>query len=150
MIKKRPLGVLLFAAILIVTSLSLLRYMPAYAFYRQINHEWPENIIKIRFIGSYIFRLLGLISGVGILCLNDLVRKFLVGFSYYCLITLPLRHTYSAQLFFSEPVYHHYGSVFSLQTFTWIAVIVHWIIDGGFSLSVICYFSQRKIIEHFA
>jgi len=147
--KRPPLGVIIFGLILIVTSLDLLRHMPVYYFYAQVNHEWAEPFLKIRFIGSYIFRLLGLACGVGVLCLSDTFRKILVVFSYYCLITTPLRHTYSAQLFFSEPLYRQYGSMFSLQTFTWIAVIMRWIIDGLFSILVIYYFMRPKVIEHF-
>lgn len=147
--KKRPPGVVVFGLILIITSIDLLWHMPTYDFYSKVNHEWPEYIIKIRFIGSYIFRFIGLCAGVGVLCLSNHLRKFLVGFSWYCILTLPLRHTYSAQLFFSEPLYHQYGSMFSLQTFTWMAVIIRWVIDGVFSLSVIYYFTRPKIIKYF-
>lgn len=148
-ILKRPLGVIIFGLILIVTSLDLLRYMPAYDFYRQVNHEWPDIIIRIRFVGSYIFRLIGLACGVGVLCLSGPFRKLLLGLSWYSVITLPLRHTYQAQLFFSEPIYHQQGSSFSLETFTWIAVIIRWLIDGVFSLSVIYYFTRPKVKECF-
>ena len=147
--RKRPLGVFIFGGILIVTSLQLLYYMPGYDLYRQVNHEWPENIIKIRFVGSYIFRLIGLACGIGILSLNNSFRKLLLGLSYYSIFTLPLRHTYSAMLFFSEPIYHHYGSTFSLETFTWITIIIRWIIDGAFSLAVICYFTRPRVVGFF-
>ncbi len=143
--KRRPLGVYVFAVILIVTSLQLLYYMPGYDFYRQVNHEWPESIIKIRFVGSYIFRLIGLACGIGIFCLNNSFRKMLLWLSCYSIVTLPLRHTYSAMLFFSEPIYHHNGSTFSLETFTWITVIIRWVIDGTFSLAAIIYFSRPKV-----
>lgn len=149
MMYRRPLGVTIFGLILIVTSLGLLHFMAPYPLYRQVNHEWPERIIKIRFVGSYIFRFIGLFSGIGILCCFERVRKFFVGFSYYCLITLPLRHTYSSQLFFSGPIYQQHGSMFSLQTFTWISVIIHWIIDGTFSLMAIYYFTRPQVIKHF-
>ncbi len=148
-IRKRPIGVVVFGLILIVTSLDLLRYMPGYDFYRQVNYEWSESIIKIRFIGSFLFRFIGLILGIGVLLLNDSFRRFLIGFSWYCLITLPLRHTYNSQLFFSESLYYQHGSMFSLQTFTWIAVLIRWLIDGVFSLAVICYFTRPRIVEFF-
>jgi hypothetical protein len=146
---KRPVGVIIFGLILIVSSLDLLRHMPAYAFYAQVNHEWAEPFLKIRFIGSYIFRLIGLACGAGVLCLSNTFRKILIGFSWYCITTLPLRHTYSAQLFFSQPLYQQHGSMFSLQTFTWIAVIIRWIIDGVFSGLVIYYFTRPKVIDNF-
>ena len=146
---KKPFGVLVLGGILIITSLDLLRHMPSYSLYTLINHEWPKSIIGIRFVGSYVFRLIGLAMGIGVLFLNNNARKFLIGFSYYCIITLPLRHTYSAQLFFSQQIYHQYGSVFSLQVFTWLAVIIRWFIDGIFSLILIYYFSRPNVISNF-
>jgi hypothetical protein len=147
--RKRPLGVIIFGLILIVTSLDLLRHMPAYSFYANVNHEWPESIIKMRFVGSYVFRLIGLACGVGVLCLSNSFRKLLLGLSWYSVATLPLRHTYQAHLFFCEPIYHQYGSTFSLQTFTWITVIIRWFIDGIFSLSVIYYFTRPAVKKSF-
>ncbi len=142
---NRPIGVLIFGGILIVTSLQLLHYMAPYDLYKQVNQEWPENIVKIRFIGSYIFRLIGLICGIGVILLNNPCRKFLIGFSYYCILTLPLRHTYKAMLFFSQPIHEAQGSMFSLETFTWITLIIRWIIDGVFSFAVIYYFTRPKV-----
>lgn len=148
--ESRPLGVIIFGLILIVSSLDLLRHLPTYDLYRQINHEWPENVIKVRFVGSYIFRLLGLACGVGVLCLSDVFRKILVVFSCYAIVTLPLRHTYQAQLFFSEPLYYQKVTTMSLETFVWLAVIVRWFIDVFFSLMIILYFRNPSVIAHFA
>ena len=147
--KKRPIGILIFSTILIVTSLQLLYYMPVYSFYRKVNHEWPDTIIRIRYVGSYIFRLIGLVSGFGLLALNNPVRKFFIGFSYYCICTLSLRHTYSSMLFFTEPIYRIKGSMFSLETFTWIVLIIRWVIDGAFSLAAIYYFTRPKVVALF-
>ena len=146
---KRPLGVIIFGLILIYTSLDLLRYMPSYEFYSKVNHEWPDFILRIRFFGSYLFRFAGLVLGVGVLCLNEFSRKFLIGLSWYSLFTLPLRHTYQAHLFFCEPIYIHHGSSFSLSTFTWISVVIRLIIDGVFSLWAIHYFSRPYVIKVF-
>lgn len=148
-VANRPIGVIIFGSILIVTSLQLLYYLPSYDIYRQVNHEWPENIIKIRFVGSYVFRLIGLSCGIGVLFLNESFRKILIGLSYYSVLTLPLRHTYQSMLFFSEPIYRQQGSMFSLETFTWITIIIRWIIDGVFSLAVIYYFTRPKVKAFF-
>jgi hypothetical protein len=142
---KRPLGVIIIALILIITSVIQLGWLPGYELYRQVNHEWPEWIIRLRFVGSYLYRLIGLACGVGLLLQSERSRKVLLGLSYYSLFTLPLRHTYHSQLFFSEPIYRQNGSMFSLEAFTWIAVIIHWIIDGIFSLLVILYFRRKNI-----
>ena len=147
--KQRPLGVLIFGVLLVITSFFLLSWVPPYEFYSQVNREWPEKMMLIRFVGSYIFKLIGLICGVGVLFLNNALRKFLVGFSWYCLLTLPLRHTYSAMLFFTKPIYEQRGSMFSLEMFTWNAVFACWFIDGLFSLLVIYYFTRPKVVKNF-
>lgn len=147
--KRPPLGVCVFGALLIYTSIDLLRLLPSYDLYCRINHDWPHSLLPVRFVGSYIFRLIGLVCGIGVLFLNDSARKFLVVFSVYCLFTLPLRHTYSAQLFFSEPIFKVHGSMFSLETFTWIAVICRWVIDGAFSAAVIFYFTRPAVKASF-
>jgi hypothetical protein len=149
MLNKRPLGLIIFGVLLVTTSLVLLYWLPGYDLYRQVNHEWPESIIRVRYVGSYIYRLLGLACGIGILCRKEPFRKVFIGLSYYSLATLALRHTYSSQLFFSEPIYHANGSTFSLETFTWIAVIIHWLVDGIFSLAAILYFRNPKVKGYF-
>ncbi len=149
--RPRPVGLIIFGLILIVTSIDSLYRINSggYDFYVRVNHEWPEWIIRIRFIVSYTFRLIGVVTGIGVLCLNDHLRKFLIGFSVVALFGLPLRHTYSAQLFFSEPIYRARGSIFSLETFTWLDIILRWLIDGLFSLMVISYFSRPKVVSFF-
>ena len=147
--KERPIGVLIFGFILVATSIDQLHLIPTYDAYRQINHEWPENIIKVRFIVSYVLRLVGLCSGIGVLRFSNVFRKILLGLSVFSLVTLPLRHTYSGQFIYSEPLYRHCGSMFSLETFVWIAVILRWMIDGFFSLFVIYYFTRPQVIKHF-
>lgn len=142
----RPLGVVIFALILIVTSIDLLRCMPNFDLYARVNHEWPDFLLRLRFAGSYVFRLIGIIGALGVLFLYEPCRRFMVGFSWYALFTLPLRHTYQGHLFFCEPIYEQYGSSFSLATFTWIAVIIRWLIDGGFSLLFIYYFTRPGVM----
>lgn len=146
---KRPIGLVVFSCILIITSIDLLRHMPSYDFYSRVNHEWPDVLLRARFIGSYIFRWIGIIGAVGLLCLFEPCRKFLVAFCWYALFTLPLRHTYQGHLFFCEPIYQQYGSVFSLPTFTWITVLIRWGIDGIFSLSLLYYLTRPNIISVF-
>ena len=147
--KKRPVGVIIFGLILIVTSIDQLRYIPTYSDYQSINHEWPQIVIQVRFVVSYLLRLAGLASGIGVLCLWDSFRKFLIWLSVFSVATVWLRHTYSAQFFYSEPIYRLRGSMFSLETFVWIAVVVHWMIDGFFSLFVILYFTRPYVIKIF-
>ncbi|MBF0123188.1 MAG: hypothetical protein HQL21_07290 [Candidatus Omnitrophica bacterium] len=147
--EHKPVGVLIFGFILVSTSIDQLHLIPTYEAYRHINHEWPENIIKIRFVISYVLRLVGLCAGIGILCFSNVLRKGLLWLSVFSVMTLPLRHTYSAQFIYSEPLYRLRGSMFSLETFVWIAVILRWMIDGIFSLCVIYYFTRPQVMKHF-
>jgi hypothetical protein len=144
-----PLGVIIFGIILILSSLDQARHIPAFANYKEINRGMSDALILFRYAISFLLRAAGLAAGIGILFLNDRFRKFLVGLSIFSILTVFLRHTYSAQLYYSEPLYHQRGSMFSLETFTWIAVLIRWAIEIAFSSYAIFYFTRPKVVNHF-
>jgi hypothetical protein len=146
---KRPIGVIFFSCLLIVTSLFQLNHIPPYSEYKLINKEVPIYLINIRFVISYILRIFGLASGIGIFCLNNNFRKILLGLSWFSIGTIYLRHTYKAFLIYTTPLYYHAPMSFSLQTFTWIAVLTSWTIEVAFSLSVISYFTRPNVVKCF-
>jgi hypothetical protein len=147
--KRYPLGVIIFGTALILSSLDQFRHIPAFDNYKQINQGMPDALLMLRYSTSFLLRAAGLASGIGILFLNDRFRKFLIGLSTFSILTVFLRHTYSAQLYYSEPLYRQHGSMFSLETFTWIAVLIRWAIEIIFSSAVIFYFTRPKIAQRF-
>jgi hypothetical protein len=150
MLFKRPVGIIIFGVLLIVTSIYELYHIPHYKDYQLINKEFPREMIGIRFIVSYLLRIVGFASGVGVILLNNYFRKVLIGLSCFSILTIYLRHTYQGFLLYTEPVYYQ-GHVtdFSLQTFTWMAVLVSWTIEVGFCLSVIYYFTRPGVVKCF-
>lgn len=142
--------VILFGIILIVTSLwQICAAIPAWPVYAKLHSALPEWMIHVRYVGSYLFRIIGLSCGIGLLFRVNWVRKFLVWFSWYCLITLPLRHTYSAMLPYAGHVYLYHPMSISLKAFTWLNVVIRWIIDGTFSIAVIYYFTRPNVVKQF-
>lgn len=150
MARKRTIGTIIFGCILIVSSIFELYHIPSYNDYIYINKDVPYNIIRIRFFVSYILRVFGLASGIGVICLNNNFRKILLGLSCFSILTIFLRHTYNSFLLYTTPIYSHEKVPdFSLQSFTWAAVITSWTIEIGFSLLVIYYFTRPHVIRSF-
>ena len=150
MLRKRPFGVMIFGAILIFSSIFELYHIPSYSDYKFINKEFPSNIIVFRFIVSYILRVFGLVSGIGVVLLSNNFRKILLGLSFFSISTIYLRHTYKGFLLYVEPLYYqNHVTDFSLQTFTWMAVLVSWTIEVGFSSAVIYYFTRPGVVKTF-
>jgi len=150
MLFKRPLGVIIFGVILVVTSIYQLYHIPPYGAYKFINKEFPDKIIFIRFFVSYLLRVAGLACGVGILCLSDRFRKCLLGLCCFSILTIYLRHTYKGFLYYTTPLYYQNNVTdFSLQTFTWLTVFVSWTIEVSFCLAVLYYFTRPGVVKCF-
>jgi len=147
---KRPIGIIIFGGLLIVTSIYELCHIPAYSDYKIINKEFPDKIIIIRFFVSYLLRMIGLACGVGVICLNEHFRKILIGLSYFSIFTIYLRHTYNGFLMYVTPLYYqNHVTDFSLQAFTWMAVMISWGIEVSFCLAVIYYFTRPGVVKCF-
>jgi hypothetical protein len=146
--KRPPLGVIIFGLILIISSVDQMIHIPKFDEYGFINHGLNVYVLKLRFIISWALRIIGLISGIGILFLEERVRKLLLALSVFSILTVFFRHTYSSFVLYTTPIYDQ-GSVkgLSLESFTWIAVFVRCGIEIIFSSSVIYYFTRPKITK---
>jgi hypothetical protein len=115
-----------------------------------INSGYSENLIQVRFIISWLFKICGLICGVGVMFLQERFRKMLIWLSYFSIATIFLRYTYGSFLIYCTPTYHESGMTgMSLQTFTWINVLVRWLMDAGFSAVVIYYLTRPGVKQLF-
>jgi hypothetical protein len=150
MFSKKPIGIFIFGGILILSSIYELYHIPAYSDYKMINKELPEKMIIIRFFVSYLLRVFGLASGVGVICLNNNCRKILLELCCFSIATICLRHTYKGFLHYTLPLYYQNKVTdLSLQAFTWTAVIFSWAIEVSFCLSAIYYFTRPKVVKCF-
>ncbi|MBF0571106.1 MAG: hypothetical protein HQL12_04475 [Candidatus Omnitrophica bacterium] len=150
MFLKRPIGIVIFGGLLIITSIYELYHIPSYSGYKFVNREFPERIIAVRYYVSYILRVFGLACGAGVICLNDNFRKILIGLCYFSISTIYLRHTYKGFLNYTTSAYYQNNVTdFSLQAFTWMAVIVSWSVEVSFCLAAIYYFSRPGVVKYF-
>jgi len=93
----------------------------------------------------------GLFAGIGILFLNNTVRKMAVALGCFTVCTIYWRHPYYAFSIYAQDIYQKANiQMVSLETFTWINVIVRYCIDIAFALGVIYYFTRPKVKEHFS
>ncbi|MCX5680695.1 MAG: hypothetical protein NT079_00095 [Candidatus Omnitrophica bacterium] len=148
--QKRPIGVVIFATLLIATSVIQFNFIPTYERYIVINQGFPEPIIRMRFLISYALRIIGLASGIGIFFFLNFFRQVCLGLSCFSILTIYWRHPYKAFLVYTEPLYHQAQiTAFSLETFTWISVVIRWAVDIFFAAAIIYYFTRPRVIRYF-
>ena len=148
--KKPPVGVMVLGGFLIISSIDQMRHIPLFGEYVFINHGLSMDLIKFRFFVSWMLRTVGLMSGIGILFLQERFRKLLIVLSMFSILTVYLRHTYSSFILYTTPIYYQYViKDFSLQTFTWIAVFLRCSIEVIFSGVTIYYLTRSKVKEKF-
>ena len=83
-----------FLGILFIASSLLQMSALGYARYQYLFQYLPVWMMLIRFIGSWVLRILGLIAGVGLLRGKEFSRKIILGISGYSLVTLYWKHPY--------------------------------------------------------
>ncbi len=152
-IRKRPWGVIIFGSILIITSVEQLWNIPGYPEYRIVNPGLPEGVLHLRYVVSYVLRIVGLASGVGVIFLSEFFRRILLGLSAFSIGTIFLRHTYgsfylatqTAVLMNTKPGM----TLWPIETLTWASLLARCVVDVAFALAVIYYFSRPGVRAHF-
>jgi len=152
---KKPFNVFVFAILLILSSLIWFTSYLNYHVYR-VTFQWlSEESARARYLFSVINRALVLISGVGILCLKDIFRKIGLVLCVLTICIFPWKHPYPVfksvvenvtQQFFSTmpPV-----SIEVLESIPTIVMIIVYVIDIGFALAFIYYFTRPKVKNYF-
>lgn len=153
--KKRPAGAIVFAILIIIGSLLQLPYNIVSA--RLLLQPLPENIIQIHFFIIKITLLLAIISGVGILCSRNIFRKIAVFLGIFNIvdyfIEIPFFLLRNFPGYINQPVAELTKNssippdVFS--TIYWVLTIIGWIIDFGFAVAMVYYFTRRRVKEQF-
>lgn len=94
---KRPVGVLIFGWLLIISSLVHINtFIFGYFWYWHIFDYLPGWGITVRYCGSWALRLLGISAGIGLLRGRKIARKIAIGISMYSILTLYWKHYYPA------------------------------------------------------
>jgi len=154
LVKKRPIGVIVFSVLLIYSSLSQLEQFTSLNQYHLVFQPLPENIIRLRFFVSIVIRVIGLISGIGLLFRRDFFRKLAIFSASFTLLTIYWKHPffvvdkYSKIIAFSI-ARHSMGEQMVLPHTniytTTLALILLYSIDIIFSGCLIFYLTRRKV-----
>ena len=145
--EKRPPGVIILGALLMLGSIYSLWGILDFDYYRFMFQQLPEPFIWIRYVASIIFRLVSLTAAVGVLLLKDIFRKLAIGLGLWTLATLYWKHPF----YVFNNIYQGQQEIFLNKNpiFPWIALGFYYAIDIIFSISFIYYFTRPKVKAYF-
>jgi len=156
MTKARPIGIVIVAILLIITSLiQLIIELSRAKLYIAQLYPLPLNLIFLRYFITVLLRVVGLSCGIGILLFSNLFRKLLILLSFSTIFTIYWKHPF----FIFEKMYWQVHAMYlraqipepaDLWVKTWIAWLIVSLIDIIFASAIIFYFTRPKIKELFA
>lgn len=155
---KKPKGVIVFGMLLVVSSIlhiSTLIFSRDWYWYN-FNYL-PPAVLITRYLFSWVQRILGVVSGLGILCLKNFYRRLALAIAWFTIFALPWKHPYRAFLNHAQLLDELLGFLFkkaghSEISFTALAVpalITHYVLDIVFCASLIYYFTRPEVKKHF-
>ena len=149
--KKRPLGVTIFGAILIWISLQRIPWL-SFNVYHYYFQPLPEKIILIRYFISVSMGILELASGIGVLFLKDIFRKTALFISFLYILTVYWKHPFFVFLKIRREAIAKSGISMpenEINSIAWGAVTIVSLLTIGFSIVLIFYFTRSKIKKLF-
>ena len=151
MTKKKPIGLIIFATLLILTSLAQLAIELSRAkLYIAQLYPMTLNLILPRYLVTVTIRIVGLACGIGILALNNFFRKLLILLCISTIVTIYWKHPF----FIFEKMYRQLHINYlqaripepaSLWIWPWFAWLTVCLIDVIFASVVIFYFTRPRI-----
>ena len=153
--KKILPGVIVFAILLILSTLIWSMAHLNYDYYRTTVKFLPEAFVRIRYFVSIINRFLVLVSAVGILFLKDIFRKIGLLLCFLTVCVLPWKHPFFTFKDLAEKATQDVLSamppvdiltrelIFKISL--WSSVAIVYIIDIGFAVAFIYYFTRPKV-----
>ncbi len=153
--RKRFPGVIIFAILLILSTLIWSMAHLNYDYYRTTVRFLPETFARIRYFLSIINRFLVLASAAGILFLKDIFRKIGLLLCFITICIMPWKHPFFRLKDIAEKATQDVLStmppidiltrelVFKISL--WSSVAVVYIIDIGFAVAFIYYFTRPKV-----
>jgi len=157
MTKRRSVGVTTFGILICVSSMLRLISLIDFHYYRFMFQQLSEQVIMIRYIFSIFIRVIGLVSGIGILFLNNNFRRLALALSLFTLLTIFWKHPYYV---FENIAYSiHEMEIGALNappkeplqnpSFPLISMIVFYMVDISFAGSFIYFFTRKGIKQQF-
>jgi len=152
--KKTAVNINIWGILLIVSSVygMIVLLESGYDHYRYLHQEYSASIIALRYCVSWAVKILGFISGVGILMRKDFFRKTAIAGSLFAILTTHLKH--SAKGFAQHTRYldEHFDiplEGFHFSSLTWSAMMISRTIDMIFAAALIYFFTRPGVRKHF-
>ncbi len=155
--EKRSRGVTVFATLIIIGSL-LQILASRFDDYNILHQPLPENLIFAYFLTVTSFLILGLIAAIGLFSLKNIFRKTILLTSAFCIFTYLFSGIFF--MFRNLPIFIEKEAMKALAkcptisesillSTLWVSVILGSIIDFGFSICVIYFFTRPSVKEQF-
>ena len=155
MAKLRSRGVTVFGVLLVLGSLFQIwiLWSAGYAHYSYLHQEYSSNVIYLRYIVSWVVKIIGLILGVGILRLNDWCRKLAIINCILLILTVHLKHSYPAYSLHLKYLDQMTGGGaypgMSFESLIWPALIAQRSLDIIFGIALIYFFTRPSVRKQF-
>ena len=155
--KKRSKVIIIFGILIIVSSLlQMHKLVFEYERCREVILAClPEWLVAVRYCFSWFQRILGLTIAIGILRLNNTLRKLGIVFGIFVICTVYWKHPYPAFLSHANYLDQQVGQLLAaapgitFSSLTRISMIGHCILDIVFWSIFIYYFTRPIVKEQF-
>ena len=154
--KKIFSGIDIWGGLLVICSLYQLSGLINYGHYAFLYNAYPPNVILLRYFVSWAVKLLGLLSGIGIIYRKEIFRKTAIVGSLFTILTAGLQHTYAEFHQYTQYMDQHLlNSIavpvegFTFSAITGLAVIMARVLDIFFAGSLIYFFTRPEVKKHF-
>lgn len=156
--KKRPIGVTVFGILIILGALFQIISGLDFARYKFLFQPLPEQLIRVRYFITMLILVLSLVSGVGVLFLENIFRRIILFTAFYSLYTYLLEAPFFCFRNYSNFIIQEsMGAAskipdISTSTYSatlWAATIFFWVVDFSFAICLIYYFTRPKVEDQF-
>jgi len=150
---KRPKGVIIFGILILLGAALQIKGL-SIASYNFLFGPLPKTIIIFRFVITVMMLILGIVTAIGIILRKEIFRKLVLLIGYYILynylIEGPLIVYRNLPKYINQIIVAA-GAPLEPRVYIilWTPIIVSFLIEFVFGLSLVYYFSRPKIKEKF-
>lgn len=131
--------------------------MQSHWYLDEVYGHWPRWAALLRYSFSWSQRILGLTAGCGILLHRELFRRLALVIACFTISTVYWKHPYAAYYLHTKRVMAQTNILFvqnglpaiPFQSLVMPAMILNCLLDIGFCLWLIHYFTRPEVIAQF-
>lgn len=156
---KTFIGIKIFGYLFIITSLMNIYTLSSQTnwYLNEVYAHWPRWAAILRYSFSWFQRIIGLTAGCGLLKRWDISRKIILALACFTISTVYWKHPYVAYYYHTQRVVEEYGpqlasmglGQIAFEPIVMPALILNCLLDIGFNLAVVYYFTRPKVVSQF-